>query len=173
MKWYSQIVIVLFAIALGAAGCEQEAPSEKRGYTQEELFEMNRNRVGLESEKIDKYIGHYGLDMEKTKTGLRYDIFHQTTDSLAKNGQWASIAYDAYLLDNTLVESTDVSGLKIFKIGEDPLISGLHEAVLLMHVGDSAKFVVPSFLAYGLTGEGTTIPPNAPLFYEICLVDLR
>jgi FKBP-type peptidyl-prolyl cis-trans isomerase len=163
----------MLALALAAAGCEQEAPAKKRGFTQEELFEINRNRVGLESEKIDKYISHYGLDMQKTSTGLRYDIFYQTTDSLARNGQFATIAYEGFLLDSTLVESTDVSGLKVFKIGEDPLISGLHEAVLLMHVGDSAKLVMPSYLAYGLTGVESTIPPNAPLYYEICLVDLR
>ncbi len=173
MKWIGQIAAIALVVGLSSASCEDGQPKQQKQYTSEDLLEMNKARVGNESEKIEKFIAYYDLEMQQTATGLQYNVYAETENTKPNPGDVATISYKGFLLDSTLVASTDVSGLHTFRIGEDPLISGLHEAVQLLHVGDSARFIVPSYLAYGLTGDGGTVPPNATLFYDLCLVDLR
>jgi FKBP-type peptidyl-prolyl cis-trans isomerase len=84
----------------------------------------------------------------------------------------AKVAYQAYLLDGTRIGGTDLSGPVTFTIGQGEAVSGLHEAVDLLAQGDSARFILPSYLAYGLTGDQERIPPNAAIFYDLVLVDL-
>ena len=42
-----------------------------------------------------------------------------------------------------------------------------------LNKGASAKFVIPSDLAYGPTGAGGVIPPYATLVFEVELVDFN
>ncbi|HVA97909.1 MAG TPA: FKBP-type peptidyl-prolyl cis-trans isomerase, partial [Bacteroidia bacterium] len=72
-----------------------------------------------------------------------------------------------------LCYSSDTEGLKSFLIGEDQVETGLHEAIQLMHVGDKALFIIPSFLAAGMVGDKEKIPPKATVVYEIELVSLK
>jgi FKBP-type peptidyl-prolyl cis-trans isomerase len=42
-----------------------------------------------------------------------------------------------------------------------------------MNVGDRAKFIVPSHLAFGLLGDQKMIPPQATLVYDVELINLK
>jgi FKBP-type peptidyl-prolyl cis-trans isomerase len=41
-----------------------------------------------------------------------------------------------------------------------------------MNVGDEAIFILPSHLAYGLSGDRSRIPFESPLIYDVKLVKL-
>jgi FKBP-type peptidyl-prolyl cis-trans isomerase FkpA len=47
------------------------------------------------------------------------------------------------------------------------------EALQMMKVGGKAKIVCPSKIAYGASGAGDAIPPNATLVFEIQLLDSK
>ncbi len=159
---------------LSSAGCKNKTQQDgqTRSYTKEELMDMNRNRVGVEMDLIDDFVGKTGWKMKKTETGLLYDVYHSTGGDLAIPGQYAEISFNCYLLDGTVIESTAVNGNRKFLIGEDQMVNGIHEGVTLMAVGDSARFIVPSFLAYGLTGDQNKIPSNAALVFDLSLESL-
>jgi len=159
-------------LALMSSACENEPAKEPRTYTQEELLEVNRKMMSNESDRINAYIAKNGWEMEESPTGLRYEIYHHSTGATPTTTMIATISYTAYLLDSTKVGSADISDPKQFRIGHDDVISGLHEGITLLSVGDSARFVIPSHLAYGLTGDNN-IPPNAALFYDITLLGIQ
>lgn len=141
--------------------------------TQDELIEANKRKVSKEADLINQFIAQSGWEMKETQTGIRYDIYHTEDDTVnAKSGDIVSIAYSLHLLDGSRVTDTDVSGPVVFKVGQGDVVSGLHEAVTLLSVGDSARLILPSYLGYGLTGDQNKIPSNAALFYDLSLVSL-
>lgn len=171
MGW-NKIWIVFLSVILLSASCQGDQSPNHRIYSKEELLEINKNRMTSESNRIDAYIAQNDLDMAKTETGLRYHIYHHGNGPKPTSTMVATVTYHAYLLDGTRVESTDISGPKRFRIEHDDVISGLHEGILLLSVGDSARFIVPSHLGHGLTGE-RNIPSNATLIYDVALLEIH
>lgn len=158
-------------LLLFAASCDNSnRGSQQRMPTQDELIEANKRKVGTESELINQFIAQSGWEMEETETGIRYDIYHEVEGVEAKTGDVVSVVYSMHLLDGSRVIDTDGSGPVTFKVGQGDVASGLHEAVTLLSIGDSARLILPSYLAYGLTGDQNNIPPNAALFYDLSLV---
>ena len=107
-----------------------------------------------------------------TPSGLRYMLMKAGKGPLAKTGQNAKVAYKIFLLDGTLCYSAEKDSAKEFLIGRDYVESGIHEGIQLMHVGDKMRFVLPSHLAHGLTGDQTKIPPLSSVIYEVELLGL-
>jgi FKBP-type peptidyl-prolyl cis-trans isomerase len=137
------------------------------------LVNYNRGVIKTEDQQIDDFIARYNWKMTKTGTGLRYLIFQKGHGVKAAKGKVAVISYTLRFLDGSLCYSSDKDGLKEFKIGYGNVESGVEEGILLMHVGDRAKFIVPSHLAFGLLGDQKKIPQQATLVYDIELVKLK
>ncbi len=166
-------IITIFIVLVGSVGCRHRpAVNNSTEYTTEQLIEANKRKVGTERGIIDDFVKRSGMNMQSSATGIRYIVYGHGTGDSAKSGQLATIAYEAYLLDSSLVASAKESAPFQFRIGESDAVSGLHEAITLLKEGDSARFVIPSYLAYGLTGNAPTIPPNAALYYDLRLLSV-
>ncbi|CAF89659.1 unnamed protein product, partial [Tetraodon nigroviridis] len=57
-------------------------------------------------------------------------------------------------------------------LGQNDVLKGLDEGLLGMCVGERRIIIVPPFLAYGESGHGTLVPPQATLVFDVLLVDL-
>jgi FKBP-type peptidyl-prolyl cis-trans isomerase len=84
-----------------------------------------------------------------------------------------SVNYTISLLDGTVCYSSVKDGSKDFKVEGDNIESGLHEAVLLMHTGDKAKFILPSYMANGLQGDNDKIPPMSAILVDLELLEVK
>ena len=164
--------ILTLWLLLFAASCDESNGSQERMPTPDELIEANKRKVNKEADLINKFIAQSGWQMTETETGIRYDIYHQEEGFVAKSGDVVSVVYSLHMLDGSRVTDTDLSGPVVFKVGQGDVVSGLHEAVTLLSVGDSARIILPSYLAYGLTGDQNNIPSNAALFYDLSLVSI-
>lgn len=140
---------------------------------QAELIEANKKKHQLETEHIKTFIGNKKWPMTETNSGLHYWIYKNGTGEIAAQGQRVSLAYTVSLTDGTECYRADENNPGTFVIGRDNVESGLHEMVQLMHVGDKAKVILPSHLAFGLTGDSQKIPGNATLVYDIELLAVK
>ena len=77
------------------------------------------------------------------------------------------------MLSGDTVYSSRKDGLKTFKVDKSDEIMGLHEAVKKMKKGGKAHLVVPSFLAYGVAGDGRRIRGKVSLAMTIEVVDIE
>jgi len=175
-RYYSVLVALLLLMMLGSSCSDQPQTSNSTrhlGMMSDSLVNYNRGVVLTEDQQIEDFVTRYGWKMNKTGTGLRYLIFKEGHGEKTKKGKVAVIRYTLRLLNGNLCYSSDKDGLKEFKIGYGGVESGVEEGILLMHVGDRAKFIVPSHLAFGLLGDQNKIPQHATLVYDIELVKIK
>lgn len=138
----------------------------------EAYLKANKGLVSLDQERIEAYVARRGWTMEQTKTGMWYQIYEHGTGEPAKAGAIANLKYTVSLLDGTVCYTSDSLGIMHFRIGQGGVESGLEEAILLMHVGDKGRFIMPPYLAHGLLGDEKKIPPRSTIVYHAELINL-
>lgn len=76
--------------------------------------------------------------------------------------------------DGTVFDSSYKRNQPIdFALGVGQVIPGWDEGIGLLKVGDKARLVIPSDLAYGSAGAGGVIPPDATLLFDVELVAVK
>lgn len=109
--------------------------------------------------------------MQKTASGLQYEIIKPGTGPSPKAGQKVMVHYTGWLENGTKFDSSVDRGQPfIFSIGMGQVIKGWDEGVMAMQVGEKRRLVIPANLGYGARGAGTIIPPNATLIFEVELL---
>lgn len=112
---------------------------------------------------------------DQTDSGLRYKIIQKGDGAKAEKGQQVSVHYEGSLLNGQVFDSSYKRKEPIdFQLGVGQVIPGWDEGISLMKVGDKARFVIPSNLAYGSAGAGGgVIPPNATLLFDVELMEVK
>lgn len=124
--------------------------------------------------KKEEQLDEVSAGYDKTPSGLRYKILQEGNGEKVNKGDMVSVHYKGQLLDGTVFDSSYKRKQPIdFKIGLGQVIAGWDEGILLLKVGDKARLVIPSDLAYGKQGAGGVIPPNAVLIFDVELVNIK
>lgn len=144
-------------------------PEQDINKTKEALVERNRLMIQEELTLINSFVERNSMKMDTTSTGLRYLITEHTTGRQARLMDRVSVSYRLGLLDGSQCYSSDSTGALIFIIGQSDEPSGLQEALLKMRVGEKATIIVPSYLAFGTTGDGYCVPGSSSVIYNIKL----
>jgi FKBP-type peptidyl-prolyl cis-trans isomerase FkpA len=177
-KFYSLFIFIsVSAIAIiflfGSCSDDKKLKQVSEPEYQERLINLNKALVDQEQDAIIDYIKRYRYSMEETKTGLH--IMHTKPGEGVKPDfeSWVTIAYKIFLLDGSYCYSSDSSGLLTFQLGHSTEPGGLQEGVLSMKEGGKALMIVPSYLAYGVTGDGNKISSNQSLVYIVELLKVK
>ena len=138
-------------------------------------FEGSREKREAEVKAKQKsLLDSVAAGYEETKSGLRYQILQKGTGKQATKGANVSVHYKGQLLDGTVFDSSYKRKEPIdFAIGVGQVIAGWDEGIQLLKVGDKARFVIPSHLAYGESGAGGVVPPNATLIFDVELMNVK
>ncbi|KPP69694.1 peptidyl-prolyl cis-trans isomerase FKBP9-like, partial [Scleropages formosus] len=82
--------------------------------------------------------------------------------------------YNGTLMDGTLFDSSRTR-LRTYDtyVGTGWLIAGMDQGLLGMCVGEKRIITVPPFLGYGENGDGSDIPGQASLVFDVVLLDLH
>lgn len=111
---------------------------------------------------------------DETDSGLRYKMIQKGKGTQAQKGNTVSVHYEGSLLNGQVFDSSYKRNQPIdFQLGVGQVIPGWDEGIGLLQVGDKARFVIPSDLAYGSSGAGGVIPPNATLLFDVELMDVK
>ena len=139
----------------------------------EKLLEGNKAAIEFENDQINKFVLLNNWNMSETGTGLRYQIIEKGKGIKTSVGKRVQFEYEVKLLGGEVIYSSEKTGLKEFALGSGGVESGLEEGMLLLNVGDKARFIIPSYLAHGLSGDQDQIPAKSTLIYTVKLIDLK
>ena len=112
--------------------------------------------------------------MNASVTELKIEELKAGEGKEAKSGQTVSVHYTGWLMNGTKFDSSvDRKSPFSFNLGAGMVIPGWDQGVAGMKVGGKRKLTIPPHLAYGERGAGGVIPPNAPLVFEVELLDVK
>ena len=155
----------------------REGKSAKNFNAVKTISDYFENMLIEKKKKMDeekKIISNLTKDFSKTKSGLYYKINKVGGGSKPSIGQTVSVHYKGTLLDKTEFDSSFKRNTPIeFTLGVGQVIQGWDEGIMLLKKGSSATLIIPPELAYGSSGAGGVIPPNATLIFEVELVDIK
>lgn len=131
----------------------------------------------------NKYITDNKLVLNTTKSGLKYRITLPSIKRKPVAGDSVLVNYTGHLLDGKVFDTSIEANAKKaglvqpgrtyepigFKVGQQQVIPGWDEGLLLLGEGAKATLVIPSNLAYGPNGQGE-IPPYSTLVFDVQLV---
>lgn len=153
MKYLSKPMIrpVLAAlIALGLHGCMPTSQDAERNKQEGARFlGENRQKPGIAT----------------TASGLQYEVMKAGNGASPKATDTVTVNYRGSLLTGAEFDSGEGISFALNQV-----IPGWTEGLQLMKEGAKYKFYIPADLAYGETGAGRVIPPNATLIFEVDLV---
>jgi FKBP-type peptidyl-prolyl cis-trans isomerase len=97
---------------------------------------------------------------------------------VAKVGDTVSMNYTGRLADGTVFDSNVDPKFQhvepfVFTLGAGQVIPGWDKGIVGMKVGEKKTLVIPPADAYGATGAGGVIPPNATLTFEVELLGIK
>ena len=140
------ILMVVFGVACGSAS----------------YSESNTSEVKMANETVT------------TASGLQIKTLVVGIGDKAEPGKTAVVHYTGWLLNGTKFDSSVDRGTPFeFPLGAGRVIKGWDEGVATMNIGGKVELIIPPDLAYGPSGAGGVIPPNATLRFEVEFLDQK
>src|SRR5690606_4017679 len=141
----------------------------------EALLEMHEQRLADSREERERMAEGRFFAREKSRPGVREleggVLVQELRPGSGRKPQASSrvrVSYRGELADGSLFDQSE--GPQWFRLGA--LIPGWQTALRQMPVGARWRVVIPAAQAYGEEGAGDLIPPNAPLVFEVELLDV-
>jgi len=160
MRTVINILILLFL-----TGClnKPDTRSSVKQASETDLIELNRSRITSDRVLITDYVSKSNLSFTETETGLWYSIVDKGAGEAIKTGDDVSYYFDCRLIDG----NPCYSGSNSLRVGYASVERGVTEGLQLMKPGSEYIFIIPPYLAHGLTGDGQKIPGRSILIYRI------
>jgi FKBP-type peptidyl-prolyl cis-trans isomerase len=140
---------------------------------EEEKIAVIKEIVRRENADIELIAKRYEWNLTRTESGLYYQIVNQTNGEYPKKKNRVKIKGGIVLANGKEIYNFKTDGIKEFTVEQSEEPIGLHELVKLMRVGEKVNAIIPSNLAYGVSGNGGEIPPAASLICKLELVSIK
>lgn len=127
------------------------------------LRDYNQEVAQKEDSAIVAFISNQPVTYKKSESGVWYFIQKKTENPLLTSDSSVVINYKMHSIQGELLTNEHE---KTVHFGKKEVLNGLEEGLKLMRKGETARFIVPSFLAYGAKGT-EEIPPYSPLIFVV------
>jgi hypothetical protein len=120
---------------------------------------------------------YYGLPdrpaVVATSSGLQYEDLVIGQGASPQAGQRIVVHYKGFFENGQEFENSYKFDRPANFILGPGLIKGWQEGVMTMKVGGKRRLIIPPHLAYGSTGSGLKIPPDATLIFDVELLGIN
>jgi len=137
------------------------------------LEEQQSSETGKNAEEGIKFLAKNLKDKEVTETasGLQYKILKKGTGEKPSLQDKVKCHYEGTLIDGTVFDSSiKRNEPAVFPV--NGVIKGWVEALQMMETGSKWRLYIPSELAYGKSGAGKDIGPDATLIFDVELLEI-
>ena len=170
--------IVFFSvILLGVVSCkEPEARRpKKQGTTNfyKEVIAKNKKLNSLEKKRLENWILKDTVHKYKLSESGFWYTYHVKDSVNSVNPKIAEevlISYNISDLNGNIIYDKKE---KNYKIDKEDFIPALQDGIKLMKKGETITFVIPSYRAFGVTGDGNKINGNQSIQSTVTLIEIK
>lgn len=166
-------VIILFISCNSPGEKGRKVDPSSRQISPDSLIELNKSLIGNDIAIIEDYIKSKGMQLNKSGTGLFYQLLADSAGPNATAGDPVAFSYRIKSLGGQQIYSSGENGLREFIVDHSNIESGWNEAAKMMSPGDSALLIMPPHLAFGHLGDGNRIGPREILIYELKMESVK
>ena len=141
-----------------------------------EAIQQSKVLNKMEEDKILKLIKN---DSTKTylqsQNGFWYTYINKVNEDLPtpKIGDEVTLTYNISDLKDSIIYSKEELGIKKYMIDKEDFIAGLQVGIKLMKKGETITFVLPSYNAFGITGDNNKIGINQSIKSTVTLIKIE
>ena len=173
-----RILIFCSVLCLGCSKIEPRRPINPKSSTTllSETLEATKSLNKIEDNKILDFIKKDSLNIYKqSSNGFWYRYINKVEDDLATpvKGNEVTLEYNIKDLNDSIIYSKEELGLKKYKIDKEDFITALQKGIKLMKVGETITFIIPSYSAYGIAGDGNKIGINKTIKSTVTLLNIK
>lgn len=126
------------------------------------LLDINKTLTVREDSILQEYAKNKP-GFKKSELGFWYRINNLNNRPLLKINDSIKCKINTFLLNGRRIQNEE----KVIVLGKKQLVRGLEEGLKRMRRGESATFIIPWYLAYGMKGDENLIPSYTSLIYQI------
>ena len=169
---------LLFVILFSFVACSETVARRPKKHSTTNFYKdviaQNKKLNKIEKKNIEKHLAKDTTTVYKASlNGFWYAyVKKDTTKSLntVKKGDLVTLHYNVTDINNNVLYKEQVVD---YKVDMEDFIPGLQEGVKLMKKGEKMMFIIPSYRAYGVTGDGNQIRMNQTIKSTINLIDIK
>lgn len=171
--------LFIAAIGLLISCSTQEARrpvSQKTATIISETISQNKKLIALENKFIENYIAKDSTKTYQTSTNGFWYYYNSKVEEkkeVPQIGDVVEFKYNIQDINGNNIYTTQELGLKTYVIDKEDFIPGLQEGVKLMKVGETITFIIPSYRAFGLVGDGNKININQTIKSTVTLINIK
>jgi FKBP-type peptidyl-prolyl cis-trans isomerase FkpA len=102
-----------------------------------------------------------------------YNTKIEVKEATPKTGDIVELAYDIRSLNDSIFYSKKDLGVKNYKVDKEDFISGIQKGIKFMKIGETVTFVIPSYNAFGISGDGSKIGINQTIKSTVTLLNIK
>ena len=169
--------VFYFVVLLGVVSCkEPEARRpKKQGTTNfyKEVIAKNKKLNFLEKKRLENWISKdtvHKYNLSNNGFWYTYRVKDSVNSVNPKIEDEVLISYNISDLNGNIIYDKQE---KNYKIDKEDFIPGLQDGIKLMKKGETITFVVPSYRAFGVIGDGNKINGNQPIQSTVTLIEIK
>lgn len=168
-------ILLFILIVIVSCGKQEARRPKKHGTTNfyKEVLEKNKKLNALEKKRLEKLISLDTINKyESSSNGFWYTYQKKDTlnTSKPKFEDFVKIVYNIADVNGNIIYDNQE---KVYKIDKEDFIPALQDGIKLMKKGETVTFVIPSYRAFGVVGDGNKITVNQPIKSTVTLIDIK
>lgn len=172
--------IIYIALLVTFVACQGPEPRHpvKRNTTSVIQVAIDRSKKLLAAEEymIQAIVAKDSLNsyrQSNTGSWYFYDKKNNSTKDTAQPGDIVTMTYNVIGLNNDTIYRMQDIGIFKYKVDKQDLIPGLRNGVKLLKENETATFLFPSSLGFGVPGDGDKIGINMPLKSTLAILKIE
>lgn len=140
--------------------------------TSNEMKKINQ----IEDKKVKFYMQQDSLASYNSSSSGYWFTYLNKVESESPNpvkGDLVELEYEIRSLKNELIYSKEDLGTKVYNVDKEDFIPALQMGIKQMKVGETVKFVIPSYSAFGIAGDENKIGINQSIISIVTLLNIK